>query len=79
LYYETRAADLGCAADDRIAVTTGFSLCPHPAQRPSAGVERRFDVRYWKELPRGGHFPAMEIPDLLDTELRTFFGEVEFN
>ncbi|HEY8924467.1 MAG TPA: epoxide hydrolase [Polyangia bacterium] len=30
----------------------------------------------WSELERGGHFPAMEVPDLLVGELRRFFGSV---
>ena len=29
----------------------------------------------WTEYDRGGHFPAMETPDLLVGELRRFFGE----
>jgi hypothetical protein len=28
----------------------------------------------WSELDRGGHFPAMETPELLVGELRRFFG-----
>jgi epoxide hydrolase len=28
---------------------------------------------YWNEHPVGGHFPAMEAPDLLVQDLRTFF------
>ena len=27
----------------------------------------------WTEYDRGGHFPAMEVPDLLVGELRTYF------
>jgi hypothetical protein len=34
------------------------------------------DLAYWNEHPRGGHFPAMEVPDLLVDELRTFFGRL---
>jgi epoxide hydrolase len=30
-------------------------------------------VDHWSEFPRGGHFPAMEAPDLLTTDLRAFF------
>jgi pimeloyl-ACP methyl ester carboxylesterase len=30
----------------------------------------------WSEFDRGGHFPAMETPDLLIGELRRFFGSV---
>ena len=29
---------------------------------------------YWSEFDRGGHFPAMETPALLATDLQTFFG-----
>jgi pimeloyl-ACP methyl ester carboxylesterase len=37
-------------------------------------VEQRFtDLRYWNELDRGGHFAALEQPDLFVEELRTFF------
>ena len=28
---------------------------------------------HWTEYDRGGHFPAMEVPDLLIDDLRTFF------
>ena len=28
---------------------------------------------YWNQHPEGGHFPAMEVPDLLVGDLRTFF------
>jgi epoxide hydrolase len=27
----------------------------------------------WTEYDRGGHFPALEVPDLYVTELRGFF------
>nr|WP_062340055.1 epoxide hydrolase [Herbidospora sakaeratensis] len=30
-------------------------------------------VAHWSEFDRGGHFPAMETPDLLVGDLRTFF------
>ncbi|MBL7499690.1 alpha/beta fold hydrolase [Frankia sp. CNm7] len=31
---------------------------------------------YWAEYPRGLHFPAMEAPEVLAADLRTFFGKV---
>jgi pimeloyl-ACP methyl ester carboxylesterase len=31
---------------------------------------------HWSEFERGGHFPAMEAPDLLIADLRTFFREI---
>jgi epoxide hydrolase len=30
-------------------------------------------VQHWSEFDRGGHFPAMEVPDLLVGDLRAFF------
>jgi pimeloyl-ACP methyl ester carboxylesterase len=30
-------------------------------------------VEHWSEFEVGGHFPAMEAPDLLVNDLRAFF------
>ena len=38
-----------------------------PDQIPGSGFTR------WNELPRGGHFAAMEEPDLLVEDVRAFF------
>ncbi|MFG1621949.1 epoxide hydrolase family protein [Kribbella sp. NPDC049227] len=39
--------------------------------RPLA--ERLYDVRRWSEFERGGHFAAMEVPELLAEDVRAFF------
>ena len=39
--------------------------------RPFA--EQAFDVVQWTEFDRGGHFAAMEAPDLLVGDIRKFF------
>lgn len=36
-------------------------------------AERDDNVVHWSEFERGGHFPAMEVPDLLVGDVRTFF------
>jgi microsomal epoxide hydrolase len=55
-------------------VPAAFSLFPkdigHP---PREWAERFFNVLRWTEMPRGGHFAAMEEPDLLAAELREWF------
>jgi microsomal epoxide hydrolase len=55
-------------------VPTAFALFPkdinHP---PRAWAERFFDVQRWTEMPRGGHFAAMEEPQLLAEDLRAWF------
>jgi epoxide hydrolase len=30
-------------------------------------------IAHWTEFDRGGHFPAMEVPELLAQDLRDFF------
>jgi microsomal epoxide hydrolase len=36
-------------------------------------VEREHNLVHWTEFERGGHFPALEVPDMLVGDLRTFF------
>jgi epoxide hydrolase len=31
------------------------------------------EIGHWSEFGRGGHFPAMEAPDLLVGDIREFF------
>ena len=33
-------------------------------------------IQHWSEFDRGGHFPAMEAPDLLTGDLRAFFRQL---
>jgi len=40
---------------------------------PRAWAERSLRVERWTEMPRGGHFAAMEEPALLVEDLRAFF------
>ena len=43
-------------------------ILPHRANGPSG----RFNVQQWTAMPRGGHFPALEEPELLADDIRTF-------
>ena len=58
-----------------IKVPTGYSEFPHEILRPPRSLAERTyaDLRRWTVMPRGGHFAAMEQPDLLAAELREFF------
>jgi epoxide hydrolase len=54
-------------------VPTGVTVLPHDLDRPVRRVlERAVDLVWWDELDRGGHFPALEVPDLLVDQLRGF-------
>jgi len=56
------------------AVPAAFASFPHDLNPPPREwVERRLHLERWTEMPRGGHFAAMEEPKLLAEDLRVFF------
>jgi pimeloyl-ACP methyl ester carboxylesterase len=60
-----------------VPVPTGVARYPkEPLRLPRAWVERRYNVTYWADMPRGGHFAAMEQPDPFVDDVRTFFRSV---
>ena len=64
-------------APERVEVPTGVARYPKEMFRfPRAWVERRYNVTYWSEMPKGGHFAAMEQPELFVDDVRTFFRTV---
>jgi pimeloyl-ACP methyl ester carboxylesterase len=75
LYWERQHADTEPLA--RVEVPTGVARYPREILRyPRSWVERRYDVTHWAVMPRGGHFAAMEQPDLFTEDLRRFFATV---
>jgi pimeloyl-ACP methyl ester carboxylesterase len=70
LYYETSGT--WGQLPEPSAVPTGVALFPGNATiRPL--VERDHNVVHWSEFSRGGHFAALEAPDLLVGDIREFF------
>jgi pimeloyl-ACP methyl ester carboxylesterase len=64
---------------DEVPVPTGVTLFPQEIMRlPRHWIERRYtDLRYWSEPDVGGHFAAMEQPDIFVDEVRTFFRKLQ--
>lgn len=61
------------APPGRVAAPTGIAVYPAEIFRcPRAWAERRFAIAHWYEAPRGGHFAAMEQPELFANDLREF-------
>ncbi|MFH9263269.1 epoxide hydrolase family protein [Streptomyces sp. NPDC017546] len=57
-----------------VSLPTAVSNFPKDGRMPRPWIEDRFtDLRVWKDHERGGHFPALEQPELLADELRSFF------
>jgi microsomal epoxide hydrolase len=58
-----------------VRVPTAYASFPkeilHP---PRTWVEAVYpDIRRWTSMPAGGHFAAMEEPETLAADIRTFF------
>jgi len=58
----------------RVEVPTACALFPKEllGWPPRSYAERVYNVTQWTEMPRGGHFAAMETPDLLIEDVRKF-------
>lgn len=76
LYYERDHFPRRLHAHEYIETPCAVSLWPadidHP---PREYAERIYNIQRWTEMPRGGHFAAMEEPELLAKDLRVFFKE----
>jgi microsomal epoxide hydrolase len=58
----------------RINCPTGVARFPRDVMRvPRSAAARKYDLRRWTEPDRGGHFAAMEQPEVLADEIRAFF------
>jgi pimeloyl-ACP methyl ester carboxylesterase len=70
MYYESQTRPVAASRD----VPAGVAIFPKdivPAPREFG--ERAFNIERWTEMPRGGHFAAMEEPELLAGDMREFF------
>jgi pimeloyl-ACP methyl ester carboxylesterase len=58
----------------RVEVPTAAALFPAEllSWPPRSYVERVYNVTRWTEMPRGGHFAALEQPQLLIDDIRQF-------
>ena len=57
-----------------IKVPTAVALFPkeYLEWAPRSYVERIYNIQRWTEMPKGGHFAALEQPDLLVKDIREF-------
>lgn len=58
----------------RVEVPTGAALFPAEmlAWPPRSYVDRLYNITQWTEMPHGGHFAALEQPELLVNDIRSF-------
>ena len=73
LYYETNHDPAAWAPRARGTVPTGVAVFASHDVAIRKLAERDHNVVHWSEFSRGGHFPAMEVPEVLVGDVRAFF------
>ncbi|HIM62645.1 MAG: multidrug MFS transporter [Dehalococcoidia bacterium] len=74
MYYENQKAVWTMNRDEKVAAPAGMAMFPQEISKPPREWgERSYDVRRWTEMTSGGHFAALEAPQLLAEEVRAFF------
>jgi microsomal epoxide hydrolase len=63
----------GRGAPIEVDVPVGVAVFPQDLTPPVRRLVRGLNVVRWTEMPRGGHFAAMEEPRLLVEDVRAFF------
>lgn len=77
VYLESGTTPLMFRAGERVSVPAAIAHFPFEMPfPPRSWVERVYDVRRWTEMPRGGHFAALEMPELLAEDIAAFFASV---
>ena len=76
LYYEGAHSDSPGVAGP-VQVPTAYAVFPKEVVlSPRSWVEARYNITRWTEMPRGGHFAALEEPELLVEDIRAFFRQL---
>ncbi len=74
LYYESREQPLRVSPENRVRPPVAIALFPKEIPMPPRALaERGFNIARWTLMPGGGHFAAMEQPELLAQDVREFF------
>ncbi|MEJ3747699.1 epoxide hydrolase family protein [Actinomycetes bacterium KLBMP 9797] len=76
-YYDNRWFGDPIGPDDFVRAPTAFAGFTHhfapEGEPPREWLERLYNIQRWTPMPRGGHFAAVEEPDLLAADIAAFF------
>ena len=77
MYHEISLTPLKFGKNDFVGIPVGFAKFPKEIPIPQkAFIEKGFNLVHWSELPKGGHFPALEQPKLLGDDIKAFFRKI---
>jgi len=78
IYNGIRLKPLIFKANDFVGVPVGFAKFPNEIPVPPRQyIEKGLNIVHWTEMSRGGHFAALEEPELLALDLKLFFEKLE--
>jgi microsomal epoxide hydrolase len=78
IYREHRLAAGETAAQPRLETPVAYADFPREvAVPPFRWITQTYNVVQKTEMPKGGHFAALEQPDLLLDDMRKFFAKVD--
>ena len=63
----------------RIKIPTGIAIFPKEMSEwpPKSYVDRIFNIQHWSRMDSGGHFAALEKPELLVKDILDFFKSIK--
>ena len=74
MYFENQKHLWTMEKDQKVPTPAGMAMFPQEISKPPREWgERSYHVRRWTEMASGGHFAALEEPQLLAEEVRAFF------
>jgi microsomal epoxide hydrolase len=77
LYCESMRSGRFGPIGDKVQVPTAAAVFPKEIFRtPESWAANSYDLRRYTRFDRGGHFAALEEPDLLVDDVRAFFREI---
>ena len=87
VYYEDGQTGAKLKPGQHIEVPAAVALFPkdlpnmksskQTVRPPRELAERSLRIKRWTEMPRGGHFAALEEPELLAEDIRAFFHDLK--
>ncbi|MBA3715976.1 MAG: epoxide hydrolase [Pyrinomonadaceae bacterium] len=78
IYREEKLAGLNSDSMPRIETPVAYADFPKEAiASPYRWIDKAYNIIQRTEMPKGGHFAALEQPDLLIRDIRTFFAKLK--
>ncbi|MEO1405751.1 MAG: epoxide hydrolase family protein [Pseudomonadota bacterium] len=81
-YYQSFLAEGGANLPDGVRCETPTGFADFPGERflvapPRSWCDRAYNMTHWSDMARGGHFAAMEVPELFVGEVQAWARGVE--